>query len=174
MASQEPAVFFVAILTRFEQLFEDAAARVSELFGPVSSASERFPFHWTDYYRKEMGPGLMRQYFTFGPFDEERLAEAKEATERIEKEFLYPHTSRRRVNLDPGVLTPGHLVLASHKASAHRVRLSRKVFAELELLYERGAYRPLPWTYADYRSEPALRYFGEARKLLAGRGRRFS
>ncbi len=46
-----------------------------------------------------------------------------------------------------------HFVLASTKPSAHRVPLASGIYAEVELLYEHGGFRPVEWTYPDYRSE---------------------
>jgi len=159
-------VFFVGMISAFEELFETAASKVSASFGPVSCASETFAFDFTDYYNAEMGDGLLRKYYAFGPFEEDELARAKKVTASIERELLYPGTARRRVNLDPGSLTAAHLVLASHKRAAHRVLLGDGVYAELELVYESGEYRPLPWTYPDYRSDEARRFLAAVRRDL--------
>ena len=58
---------------------------------------------------------------------------------------------RRTVNIDPGLLSEESLVLATTKASGHRVAIATGLWAEVTLRFERGEYRPLPWTYPDYR-----------------------
>ena len=57
-------------------------------------------------------------------------------------------------------------MLASTKESSHRVYLGRGIWAEVELLWRAGAFEPLPWTYADYRTPEALGFFGKAREAL--------
>ena len=46
-----------------------------------------------------------------------------------------------------------NLVLATSKSRTHRVYLDRGVWADLTLVFERGEFRELPWTYPDYASE---------------------
>ena len=57
-------------------------------------------------------------------------------------------------------------MLASTKPSAHRVPLASGIYAEVELLYERGAFRPVEWTYPDYRSPEYLEILGHIRGLF--------
>ena len=59
---------------------------------------------------------------------------------------------RRSVNLDPGMLTLGRLMLASTKDNAQRIPLRDGIYAEITLLYRKGKFEALPWTYPDYRS----------------------
>ena len=69
------------------------------------------------------------------------------------------------MNLDPGLLELGKLILATTKDQAHRIYLRDGIFAEVTLRYHAGAWQPWPWTYADYR-EPALAEFlQEAREV---------
>jgi hypothetical protein len=69
------------------------------------------------------------------------------------------------VNIDPGLLSLSRFILASSKDGSHRVPLCEGVFAEITLVYERGGYRALPWTYPDYRSSEYLDILAEIRKL---------
>lgn len=162
------AVPFVGMISAFEDLFDRAASRLSDEFGPVAFRCDVFPFDFTDYYNAEMGDGLLRTYFIFGgSVKEDDLRQMKSVTSTCEGEFLCPETKRRRINLDPGILTTEHLVLASHKKVAHRICLGDGVYAELELIYINGAYQPLPWTYPDYRTEAALTFLEEARAALS-------
>jgi hypothetical protein len=44
-------------------------------------------------------------------------------------------------------------VLATTKDGSHRIPLRDGIYAEVTLVFERGDFRPLPWTYPDYRTE---------------------
>ena len=55
--------------------------------------------------------------------------------------------------LHPGVLALGKFLLATTKDQAHRVYLRDGIFAEVTLRFQDGAFRPWPWTYADYREQ---------------------
>jgi hypothetical protein len=97
---------------------------------------------------------------------EDELKRMKRTAESLEAAFLYAGTNRRRINLDPGILTPEHLVLASHKCASHRVYLGDGVYAELELVYQNGDFQPLPWTYPDYRTRLARDFFKVVRSSI--------
>ena len=134
--------------------------------------SEEIPFTSTDYYTREMGTGLRRVFFAVEELvDPSRLAELKKRSDELETRFSRresPATvddgrrgsraqevpeSCRRVNFDPGLLTLGRLILASTKDNAQRIPLSDGVYAEITLLYRKGDFEPLRWTYPDYQSE---------------------
>jgi hypothetical protein len=169
----QSAITVVAMISSFCELFERASARLAEALGPRTSTCDIFPFDFTEYYDREMGTGLLRTYATFGgTTTEDELIRMKRVTESAEREFLYPGTERRRINLDPGVLTAEHLVLASHKRASHRVYLGDGVYAEIELVYRKGSFQPLAWTYPDYRTGTALSFFNEVRSLLMRAGRK--
>jgi hypothetical protein len=128
--------------------------------------TEPIPFVHTTYYDGEMGPGLLRQVASFQNLVEPgALPDIKLATNEIETGFCLE--GKRRVNLDPGILTEERLILASGKNFTHRVYLRDGIYADLTLIYQKGGYRALPWTYADYR-EPLILHFLKAlkRKLL--------
>jgi hypothetical protein len=129
----------------------------------VGLESLGFPFEQTRYYEAAMGPGLRKQFLAFNDLvDPERLASIKLHTNALERELAETrsYAESRPLNLDPGLLTLGKLVLATTKDQAHRVYLRQGIFAEVTLRYQDGAWEPWPWTYADYR-EPAVRAFLE-------------
>ena len=166
------AKLFVAVLAP-EGLLGEVESSLSRAFGSLDLKSPVFLFSFTDYYQAEMGSDLYRQFVaaeTLVP--QNALPEIKRRTMWIERQ-LSPsgeRTLRRRVNLDPGYLTPAKIVLASTKDYAHRIYLDQGVFGDLHLKYEQGAYQPLPWTYPDYRTPEALTFFAELRRLyLRGR-----
>jgi hypothetical protein len=64
----------------------------------------------------------------------------------------------RPVNIDPGYVDLGKLVLATTKDRAHRIYLQHGIYAEVTLQYAREAWQVSPWTYPDYR-EPRYHAF---------------
>jgi hypothetical protein len=70
----------------------------------------------------------------------------------------------RTVNIDPGVLTPDNLIMASHREYNHRVYLRDGVFAELALVYSRGRFVRLPWTVVDFCQGEAIEFFVRVRQ----------
>ncbi len=65
---------------------------------------------------------------------------------------------KRQVNLDPGILSEERLILATGKNYTHRIYLRNGIYGDLTLIYGKGSYRTLPWTYPDY-SDPRLIHF---------------
>jgi hypothetical protein len=143
----------VAAFSRHEQALAWARARLEECFGPIALAGEPFAFDQTTYYEASMGPGLRKQLLAFDRLiDQGRLAEVKLQSNALEQEAGaagYPEP--RPLNLDPGLLVLGKLLLATTKDQAHRIYLRDGIFAEVTLRYQDGAFEPWPWTYADYR-----------------------
>lgn len=167
-----PALLVCGLIAGSTGLLDDATNRLvtgragpDPPFGPIAVASETVPFDWTDYYRRELGERLLRRWVGFKRLVEpDRLASIKRATGRIEAALA--EADRRRVNIDPGLLSLHSLVLASTKQFAHRVYLADGVYAEPTLLYESGGFRGLPWTYPDYRSPVCHEFLARCRALL--------
>jgi hypothetical protein len=133
--------------------------------GPADFRSPALPFDYTDYYRAEMGAPLVRFFLSFENLvARDRLVEIKHKTAAMERALS--DGGRRRVNIDPGLLTPESFVLATGKNYSHRIYLGRGVYAELTLVYRDGAYRPMDWTYPDYASDRIRSILGEIRRLL--------
>ncbi|MDH5186329.1 MAG: DUF4416 family protein, partial [candidate division WOR-3 bacterium] len=98
-----------------------------------------------------------------------RLTEMKLWTMEIENEFLDTNR-RRRINLDPGILTLAKLVLATTKNYYHRIYLGKGIFAEVTLIYRNKQFEPLAWTYPDYRTDTAIDFFQQVRNALLQTG----
>jgi len=140
----------MALLYSRSEFADRARARLESRFGPPELESEEFEFDHTDYYTQEMGEVLRKKLVSFlRPVRPEDLPEIKLYTNDLEREFS--SENRRRINIDPGYLTLDRLVLATGKDSAHRIYLRDGIYAEVTLLYQSGAFLPLPWTYPDYR-----------------------
>lgn len=160
----EPVKLVVSILGGDVALLEEAEAALQEAFGPVDYRSGLFPFHHTAYYEPEMGPDLKRRIVAFQRLvDPGDLPAIKRRTNALEGWWTVE--GKRRVNLDPGYVDLGKLVLASTKNHAHRIYLGQGIYAEVTLHYRGGRFQPWPWTYPDYASEEYCRLFGEIRAL---------
>jgi hypothetical protein len=141
---------------------EELLRQLADLWGPVDFVCEQFPFTFTDYYDDEMGSPIDRFFVTFERLvDPSCLARIKQETNRIEE--LFRENGGRKVNLDPGLLSLPRFVLATTKENAHRIPLESGIYAEITLLYGKGSFHPLPWTYPDYRSERILSLLNEIR-----------
>jgi hypothetical protein len=149
----------------------DAEALTSEIFGRVDHRTEPIPFErYSDYYENEIGKGLLRCFWSFAsPIQRGALVEVKLATNRIERATA--KSGNRVVNLDPGLLTPEALSLATTKPYYHRIYLSKGIYAELTLVYKKGGFEPLPWTYPDYREDSAREFFGILRAKMLKNGK---
>jgi hypothetical protein len=178
MVEPEPAKLVMSAIFSEKELEKDLILELQALFGQVQMVSPRYPFSHTSYYEKEMGSHLSRRMFCFKTLiPEDRLVEVKLKATAVEDRFR-DQWGRRRINLDPGVLSLGRVVLATHKPQAHRIYLGQGIYADLTLVFREGEYRPLQWTYPDYASEPLngwLRrvrelYLWERRKIKEGGG----
>jgi hypothetical protein len=79
---------------------------------------------------------------------------------------------RRRINLDPGYLEPSKLVLFSTKNFSHRIYCGDGIFGEVTLIYERGKFKILPWTYPDYYWAESLKFLMAMRNEIVRQSRR--
>ena len=122
-------------------------------------------FNYTTYYNDEMGQEIRRQTAGFlNLVAPESLPDIKLRTNEIETNLL--RDEKRQVNIDPGLLSQERFILATGKNFTHRVYLRDGIYADLTLIYQKGAYRPMPWTYPDYREPEFLHYLKVFRKKL--------
>ncbi len=156
----------MGVLFTGDLILLEAEKKVSSVFGPVSgrSVKERFS-KYTDYYEEEMGEGVFRCFWAFNiPFPRGALAEAKLATNRIERALA--REGKRTVNLDPGLLTAESLILATTKPYSHRIYLAKGIYGDLALTFREGGFKPMPWTYPDYGEDWARDFFRDVRREL--------
>jgi hypothetical protein len=162
----QPVKLMCGIIALNEEQLGRAKKKLRESFGDIDLESEVVPFAFTDYYEKEMGKGLLRQFVSFAALiDPGSIAGIKLTTNGVEKTIAkdYVGASNRPVNLDPGYVAASKLVLASTKDFSHRIYLGRGIYAEVTLIFRRGHFEPLEWTYPDYRTEGHRRFFEKIR-----------
>jgi len=157
-----PEKLIIGILCSHPGCVREIEKPLAEKFGPIDYRSGAIPFTFTDYYEQEMGANLIRLFISFKQLvAPDQLSTIKIETNRLEKEFL--EAGKRKVNLDPGLLSLGKLILASTKDNAQRIPLADGIFGEITLIYRRKGYSALPWTYRDYQSEAYHRILLEIR-----------
>ena len=167
----EPEKLIVGVIYHEPCVLEAAMARLVAEFGEVEDCSEEFSFsrEFSTYYDGEIGGEGLRRIYSFKRcVDPARQAEIKETTNAIEAELSVD--GNRRINLDPGFINHGRLMLATTKATGFRIPLERGIYTELTLFWARGGWQKLPWTYRDYQSERVQKFITEVRrKYLAER-----
>ncbi len=163
----EKCALVLGILSSLEERHDEIIACLEEHFGPVERQSPVFDFSFTDYYDSEMGGRPVRYLLLFQDLvDPSGLADFKTLTNSLEKRFAF-EDGRRRVNLDPGILSLSNFILATCKDRSHRIPLRDGIYAETTLVYQDRDFQRLPWTYADYSSDEikaVLRDFREVYK----------
>ncbi len=155
----------IGLIYKDPQVKAKAATLLTKRFGRSDYQSPVIDFSYTDYYYQEMGRPLKRVFIGFQKLRiEEELADIKTYTNSLEKKFSAK--GKRRINIDPGFLSPGKLVLATTKNYNHRVYLKKGIFAEVTLFYKKDGFQPWPWSYPDYQSREYLDIFNTIRGLL--------
>ena len=162
----QPAKLVIGLFLKEKALLPEVAEALESCFGGLEMASLWFDFNYTDYYDTEMGGPLYRRMLVFrGLIAQEALADIKCATNDLEKRFV--RDNKRRVNLDPGYLLYERFVLATGKNFSHRIYIGRGIYADLTLVYQKGAYRSLPWTYPDYAADTMRAFLAKVREHYA-------
>ena len=153
----QPAKLLIGMLSGEKNLISEVADQLTAVYGPVDMVSPYFAFDYTDYYRAEMGAPLFRRLLVFERLiDQSRLSDIKLKTNELE--MAYSARGQRRVNIDPGYLLLERFVLATGKNYSHRIYIGEGIYADLTLIFQKGAYQPLPWTYPDY-ADDSMRVF---------------
>jgi hypothetical protein len=154
----------IGVLISRLKLKDSLFQKLSAEFGPTDFVSELLDFTFTGYYDAEMGTPITRIFLSFQELiDPGALATIKIKTNRIEADFT--EDGKRKINLDPGVLCLSRFILATTKDGSHRIPLQAGIYGEVTLTFEHKQFRPLPWTYPDFRSERYLAILKEIRTL---------
>ena len=162
----EKEKLIVGVIYNDLEVYEKALAMLKNAFGEIDGESERFSFSkdFSSYYDDELGGEGLRVIFSFKePVDASRQAEIKEMTNEMER--ILSEDGNRRINLDPGFINHGRLMLATTKSAGFRIPLKNGIYTELTLFWAKGEWHKLPWSYRDYQSERVQKFLTEVRKI---------
>ncbi len=159
-----PLKLFCSFFYRDAQAFQKAKEMCGELFGGVDFESQKLSFSHTEYYEKEFGAHLLRNFISFeNLIVPDVLAEIKIKTNEIEEKLK--QENNRRVNIDPGYIALSKLVLATTKDYYHRIYLAHGIYAEATLYYKDRTFQGFPWTYPDYKTPEIISIFNHIRGI---------
>jgi hypothetical protein len=162
--SRADDVKLISSLFSSDKAFIDEIIHVLEhRFGSVDWTSPELFFDRTQYYAKEMGWPLHRRFVSFKKLIRPQdVVGVKLETNRIENEYL--EDGDRKINIDPGYVSLERLILVTGKNYTHRIYLSKGIFADLTLIFNRASFRPLEWTFKDYGSPEIISLFNGVRE----------
>ena len=159
-----PAKLFMSLIASENEALQQGIQDLSLSYGEIDFTSKRLPFNFTNYYAREMGEDLFRHVVTFKNLIlMVHLPDIKLNTNRLEEKSALPG-GNRRINIDPGYLCLEHVILATTKRYTHRPYLREGIYADLTLIYKERSFRPLEWTYPDYRQDEIIGFFNQLRK----------
>jgi hypothetical protein len=161
-----PEKLVVCVLISNLRLKDSLSVSLKNDFGPTDYESEFLDFKFSAYYNNEMGTPIQRVFLSFETLvDPDSLASVKVRTNAIEQGLA--DRGKRKVNLDPGLICQSRFILASTKDSSHRIPLGQGIYGEITLMFEHGTFRPVEWTYPDYRSPEYIKILNEIRDIYA-------
>lgn len=161
----EPEKLIMGVIYNNRKVFEEAMELLVKEFGETDGMCEEFSFSkdFSTYYDEELGGEGIRRIYSFKALvDPARQVEIKEFTNEVEKKFSID--GNRKINLDPGFINHGRLMLPTTKAAGFRIPLARGIHTELTLFYARGGWHKFPWSYRDYQSERVQAFLTGVRK----------
>lgn len=145
-----------------KELVESVMEQLPDIYGETDWISPEVFFDRTRYYEKEMGWPLYRRFLSFkNLIPPEMLVDVKLKTNGIENSYL--NGPKRRINIDPGYISLERLVLATGKNYIHRIYLGKGIYADLTLVFKRGGFVTLDWTYPDYADPEMIDSFNTIR-----------
>lgn len=154
----------IGLISSDEELFSEIERLLARKFGQSDYLSKTLPFNLTDYYEEELGKNLKRKFISFKKLIKpDLLPQIKIFTNKIEKKFSL--LNKRKINIDPGYLSPGKLILATTKDYGHRIYLEKGIFAEVTLFYKNNSFNDWQWTYPDYKTKSYIEIFNHLYKI---------
>ena len=164
-----PVKLIIGILAADENCLSFAVEAINKKFGRTDLLSAVWPFSQTNYYKDQTGEHILRQFVSIESLiDPGKLAQIKHKTNRLEQKLASQLKVglTRPVNLDPGIIEPSKLILATTKNYSHRIYIGKKMYAEVTLVFDKGRWQPLPYTYPDYKQQCYFDFFNNARTCL--------
>lgn len=162
----EKEKLIIGVIYHDKEILERAMEILVNEFGEYDLVCEEFSFsgEFSTYYDGELGgEGLRRIYSFKETVAPDRQADIKIRTNEIEA--MLSVDGNRRINLDPGFINHGRLMLATTKAAGFRIPLKDGIYTEMTLFYARGGWHKFPWSYRDYQSERVQKFLSEVREI---------
>jgi hypothetical protein len=145
-----PVIPVISVISPADKLKKETELILESRFGRINLSSGLYPFDLSDYYEEEMGDDLTRQWFSFRVLrDASLLVDWKLICTEIEEQFLL-ESGNRRINIDPGYLDYGKLVLASFKSAPDKIYMGRGVWAHTCLRYGHGEFIAPDHSFPDF------------------------
>ncbi len=161
----EKEKLIIGVIYHDRTVLDRAMAILTKEFGETDDCSEEFSFsgEFSTYYDDEIGGEGLRRIYSFKELvDPSRQADIKTRTNEIEA--MLSDNGKRKINLDPGFINHGRLLLATTKETGFRIPLKNGIYTELTLFWARGGWQKLPWTYRDYQSERVQKFITKVRQ----------
>lgn len=147
----QPVKFICGFIYCQEKSYQLAKDKLAKKFKTIDYHSEKIRFDYTSYYCQEMGSPLWRNFISFNKLKSpSELVKFKHFCLKLEKKFK--KNNSRTVNIDPGYLSQSKIVLATTKDFSHRIYLSKGIYAETTLFYQKNQYQHFNTTFPDYRT----------------------
>lgn len=161
-----PGRLIVSVIYSSIDALADSLKALERKFGRVQYETMEIACSDQETYREEMGDNLQRRLFSFEKlYGRDTLPDIKAICHKVEPmfadtvgDFIF-----RSVNIDPGILTPSNLTMASHREYNNRLYLRDGVYAQIELIWSSGRFRRLPWTNPDFCEGEAVEFFQRVR-----------
>ena len=135
-------------------------------FGLIDYKSQWINFTYTNYYKEEMGPQIWRKFYSIKKLvNPANGYKFKILANQIEKNFFFRGTTKRKINLDPGILSLGKFILFTTKNQQHRIPLNKGIYAEVTLRFHQKQFTTWEWTYRDYQTDIYWHILSEIRSI---------
>jgi len=164
-----PVKLIFGVLAADSEVLAVAVEAICGKFGRADAISDTWPFNMTDYYKSQTGDNILRQFVSIEKLTcPGRLASIKHRANRLEMKLSrrLKLPLPRPANIDPGIIEPSKLILATTKNYSHRIYIGRKIWAEVTLVFDRGRWKPFEYTYPDYRQKCYHNFFTVVRNRL--------
>lgn len=163
----EHVKLFMGILYVSPDVLEAAVTILEDTYGEIDLRGRAREFVHTSYYDGEMGTPLFRCFLAFRDLVKpDELPLIKLFTNSLEDRFSRNEPAAGRlINLDPGYMGHGSVILATTKNYSHRVYLRSGIYAEPTYRVLGKRWVPYDWTYPDYKIRETQDFFHDLREI---------
>jgi hypothetical protein len=149
----EPCLPVISILSSRAHHLGDTIPRLTDRWTDFKLIAPPHVFDETHYYEEEMDYPLLRWWgYRDRLADPSDLVGWKSTCSDIEDQ-LRSGDGDRTVNIDPGYLNYGLVVLASNKYDLQKIYLGDGVYADPVLQYGDGQFQSFPWSFPDFKDD---------------------